>query len=225
MKKFFKWVGIIILVAVALPIAWLLIQDYLNSYSWHQKLTIVVETPSGLKTGSSVTSMRVGLTSFIPGQPGGRGTSRLRGEATIVEVAPGRYLFVLLNQQDNLAQRVFDDHTGQRSKTYKETFSRLSSLRETRTVPTGLIPLLVTFTNINDPTNVKRVYPDDLAASFGTGYELKTITLEITDKPITKGEVEKVLGWWNNLSTFIGGNIKRKYSDPFYGLGKSNFRR
>ena len=37
--------------------------------------------------------------------------------------------------------------------------------------------------------------PDDLAAHFGPGYALSSITLAITDEPVTKGRVEAVLGW------------------------------
>ncbi|MEP3196791.1 MAG: hypothetical protein ABJO57_02900, partial [Lentilitoribacter sp.] len=48
------------------------------------------------------------------------------------------------------------------------------------------------------PTSVKEVDPANLAATFGPGYSLQSITLEITDDPVTEGEVEKVLGWLND---------------------------
>ncbi|MCP4188064.1 MAG: hypothetical protein GY763_10735, partial [Gammaproteobacteria bacterium] len=86
-------------------------------------------------------------------------------------------------------------------------------------------PLLVTFTDINDPASVARVDRYDLEKHFGTGVKLKAVTLEITGEPVTRGEVEKVLGWWNNLTVPIGGNVKRKYGDPFYRMGKWDFRR
>ncbi|MCP4081491.1 MAG: hypothetical protein GY743_14690, partial [Planctomycetaceae bacterium] len=56
-------------------------------------------------------------------------------------------------------------------------------------------PLLVTFTDINDPASVKRVDRYDLEKHFGAGVKLKAVTLEITGEPVTKGAVEKVLGW------------------------------
>lgn len=55
-------------------------------------------------------------------------------------------------------------------------------------------PYLVTFKDIADPTSVVRVDPDDLAASFGAGYRLKAITVQVTDEPVTVGIVKK-LGW------------------------------
>ena len=41
--------------------------------------------------------------------------------------------------------------------------------------------------------------PDNLAGTFGPGVLLKRITLEITDEPVTKGKIERVLGWWCDL--------------------------
>lgn len=55
-------------------------------------------------------------------------------------------------------------------------------------------PYLVTFKDIADPTSVVRVDPDDLAASFGAGYRLKAITVQVTDEPVTVGIAER-LAW------------------------------
>ena len=63
----------------------------------------------------------------------------------------------------------------------------------------GALPLLVTFTDIKDPTTVKKVDPDNLAATFGPGVSLKSITLEITDETVTEGKVEKIFVWWPSL--------------------------
>lgn len=76
---------------------------------------------------------------------------------------------------------------------------RFETLRETREVPRNRYPLLVTFTDINDPTTVQRVDPKDLAATFGPGVSLKRITLEITDEKVTEGRVEAMLTWWCTL--------------------------
>ena len=54
--------------------------------------------------------------------------------------------------------------------------------------------MLVTFGDLDDPTSVAEVDPDDLAASFGEGYALKRITVQITDDPVTTG-IEQRLGW------------------------------
>ena len=223
MKKFFKWLIIVVLVFVVLPITWTLVQDYFSGYSWHQKLTIEVETPSGLKTGSSVVFVSIGKTSFIPGQPGGAAISRLRGEAAVVEIAPGRYLFALLGGQKHLAQKVFDSDIPRGQRTFKNVFGRFPDLRETRSVSTDLIPLLVTFTDINDPMSVQKVSPNDMSKIFGPNYRLKSIMLEITEESVTMGRIDEVLDWLAALEGgyLHGGSSSRGAPLGLYG---SNFK-
>ncbi|WP_447971531.1 hypothetical protein [Nitrospira sp. M1] len=109
-----------------------------------------------------------------------------------------RYLFALLNggkhgsDLGNIGINVFRDLLPKGSP---ELFAALSSLRLKREVLPEYYPLLVTFTDIHDPTTVKKVESDDLTAMFGPGVTLKRITLEITDEPVTEGEIEQVLGW------------------------------
>jgi hypothetical protein len=54
---------------------------------------------------------------------------------------------------------------------------------------------LVTFDDITKPETVREVEPADLAAVFGEGVRLKTVTLEITEEAVTVGLVEGLLGW------------------------------
>jgi hypothetical protein len=42
---------------------------------------------------------------------------------------------------------------------------------------------------------VRQADPANLAATFGEGFKLRAIKLEITGERVTEGEVEKVLGW------------------------------
>jgi len=159
-------------------------------WSWHEKITAEVDTPDGVVTGSSV--IRRSLThtdsSFAP--PEARGASSgVSGEAAVVEVMPGRYLFVLLKDLPNTFSVFFPGEAP------VEMANRLETFREKRDVPRDLYPLLVTFADINDPTTVQRVDPDNLAATFGRGFSLKRITLEITEEKVTEGRVEGLLTW------------------------------
>lgn len=196
MKRFFRWaVGLIVIVIVGYNVIG-------PDFTWSQTLVLEIETPSSLKTGTSTVSMAVGRHSGIPGF-GSRGYKSLRGEATVVEVAPGRYLFALLSGQKELAQKVFADDIIPRSKGYGQSLKLLVGLRKTRAIPLDQYPLLVTFDDINDPISVKRIDPNDFAASFGEGYGIKSITLEISRSNMLwifggyapTGQVKKVLGW------------------------------
>jgi hypothetical protein len=139
----------------------------------------------------------------------------VRGEATVVDLGNGRYLFALIKGTERRGLATF----GGSDKLPMDTDGLLSLVKatdasrgESREVSSVYRPLLVTFADINDPASVTRVDPDDLAASFGPGYALTSITLAITDETVTKGRVEAVLGWinsdevlknpvWRNLSS------------------------
>ncbi|MCG7495092.1 toxin-activating lysine-acyltransferase [Thalassobius sp. Cn5-15] len=61
----------------------------------------------------------------------------------------------------------------------------------------------VGFEDYSDPKSVFVVDPADLAASYGEGYALTRLTLQITDDPLTQGEVEKVLGWLRGYEEWL----------------------
>ncbi|MEP4423828.1 MAG: hypothetical protein ABJ354_20510, partial [Nitratireductor sp.] len=89
------------------------------------------------------------------------------------------------------------EELGERRSDYETLYPKIAGFRGVREVAREAYPLLVTFTDIADPTTVRRVDPDDLAATFGPGVALKRITLEITDEKVTEGRVKAVLGWMN----------------------------
>ncbi|WP_162841480.1 hypothetical protein [Salaquimonas pukyongi] len=169
-----------------------------ESWNWHQKLTVTVETPQGEKSGSAVQQVTWKNDTLVPGSPGGRAVNGLRGEAAVVELGSGRYLFALINGAATLAQHVVLDPAMAKAP-FEERGAALEQVGRKGTVPRKYIPQLVTFSNIDNPASVKAVDPDDLAATFGPGYRLKSVTLEITDEPVTDGEVEKVLGWLKDV--------------------------
>ena len=71
------------------------------TYSWRQKLTLEVDTPTGLVTGAAVVQVWVTYFSDARANFGTEVTHEMRGEATVVEVLPGRYLFALLKDSEN----------------------------------------------------------------------------------------------------------------------------
>ncbi|MEX2490602.1 MAG: hypothetical protein WD425_02455, partial [Nitrospirales bacterium] len=104
-------------------------------------------------------------------------------------------LFALLTYDAYLTGKVFHDLVGGVVTQPEEWASEIDDVQEIRELAPEDYPLLVTFTDITDPTTVKTVDPDNLAATFGPGVSLKRITLEITDEPVTEGKIENVLRW------------------------------
>jgi len=202
-----------------------------NSYEWNQKVTVVVETPQGERAGSSVQSVSYRKLGQSVPLEGNSSSWQVEGEAVVVELPAGRYLFALLKGETTYG----DVHHVLPSVVYPTTGPRTHealSWAAGQSAGTALPvegrnrPLLVTFTNINDPASVRRVDPDDLAASFGPGYALKAITLEISKDPVTVGVVESVLSWFHNVERLIPSErIPRlaKDAQPIHGVGKLDF--
>ena len=55
-------------------------------------------------------------------------------------------------------------------------------------------PEFVIFKDMSDPKTVEQVDPDNLGASLGKGYALKSISVQVTSEEITTG-IEKRLRW------------------------------
>lgn len=195
MRKLF--IGLMLV--VCLPVAYFWIAY--PSYSWKQKTHISVQTPSGLKSGSATVFVKWSDGPKILPDPPKR-SYQYEGEATVVDLGEGKYLFALINGAELLGLKVFGNglytqFTDGLGPAIKHT---AKSGEQEKPIPPEVMPLLVTFDDINDPASVKEVNPNNLAATFGTGYALKSITLEITDEPVIVGEVEK-FGFMQKLKT------------------------
>jgi hypothetical protein len=86
-------------------------------------------------------------------------------------------------------------------------------------------PLLVTFTDLADPKTVRRIDPGNLAASFGPGYVLKAITLEITDEKTSGGRIENILRWlaWPRERFLAAGGGETPLKVPGQTVGRDDF--
>ena len=209
---------------------------------YRYKETLVVETPQGIRTGSTVIEVRM----YKEGQsnPFARGGihGEFEGEAAEVDLPNGRTLFALLTSPSNygwakgayqmlaqltpeeMAQPYDPNNTG-----FDIQFRRAMALKGPQILPrmmpsaapshdpVSAYPWLVTFSDIKEPTSVQAVDPDNLAASFGPGYKLKAIVLEKTDEPVSEG-IEKEIG-----TTFFAkwdqarqDALKNTINDPYF---------
>jgi hypothetical protein len=136
-----------------------------STYKWRQKLTLEVDTPTGVVSGAAVVAVWVTYFSDANANFGTQVTHEIAGEATVVEVSPDRYLFALLKGSEsrfiNAAQDRFKGLRGGQS------LARIPRQTEPVVLTGNLIPMLVTFDDINDPKSVRKVDPDDLDATFG----------------------------------------------------------
>jgi hypothetical protein len=180
--------------------------------SYRYKLTLAVNTPEGVKRGSSVVEVLFYDVSFPE-----RGTMhKLRGEALYLDLGPeARPLIALLTSRrqpkyaksyteyqkairwtldagpgDNILAELY----GPRSADLMDDVARIAHLRGARKINPNDLPDLVTFADVNDPKTVIEVDPNDLQAALGPNITWNEITLESTDEPVSKG-IELKLPW------------------------------
>ncbi len=194
-----KFLVLSIVVLAALYGGYKLLFPNYPTYSWHQKMTVEVETPDGIKTGSSVISVK-----WVDGSnPANRWNHYIRGEAVVIDMGDGGYLYALLRGLSNQtnASLMFAAAISKRKGrvTDKKLFAEVVSKRDRASglvdLPDHLYPTLVTFEDIDTPTTVKIIEPHDFVKYFGEGMKLKRITLEVVEAPLTWGRVENILTW------------------------------
>ncbi|MBB4640568.1 hypothetical protein [Rhizorhapis suberifaciens] len=167
--------------------------------TYHFRMTVEIDTPEGLRTGSSVYEVRANnKTALLPEEA--KRAWGVKGEAVAVDLPGGRTMFALLKTgaiHGDLAGLSMTALDPAFKNDVVESAARISArqnIRQSAEVRPEDYPMLVTFRNMADPTSVARVDPVNLAPSFGAGYRLKRITVAVTDEDVTTG-IEKRLGW------------------------------
>lgn len=154
---------------------------------WRVKQTLTIETPQGDVTSSVVRAKVMWKDRLFNTSP-----SRATGEALVIEVSPGRYLFATIQEiRPNEVKLLFPNDMRLRDSAPKLH----TVIGRPVEIPPDEYPLMVTFGDLKDPTSVQEVNPSNLPATFGPGYKIKSYTVEITDEPVTAGRVEALLPW------------------------------
>ena len=162
--------------------------------SYRFRMTVEVETPQGLKTGSSVMEITSYKTMKLTSEEHAGGGS-FRGEALVVELADGP-LFVLLKNDGTgqpLDTRVTSALSGESSfrtvDDYVAAVGKLGGMfgSAKAELPRADGPLMVRFRDIDDPKSVDQVDPEAIG--------VKRIVVETTNDDVTTG-IEQRLGWF-----------------------------
>jgi hypothetical protein len=198
-----------IVAAAILALGWLIFD---GSTTWprtiHFRLTLVVDTPEGERSGSSVVQIKIRFPGFLM-EAVGSITTAVLGEATMVDLGPRGLLFALLVSEKELAsggtgpyplpfrsddyRGKYPNNDGSNAQT-ASFFDELNRVKPKAEILLNDLPMLVRFRDPKDQTSIERVDPSDLSASFGSGVKLKRATVEITDDPVTK-TIEIALPW------------------------------
>ena len=170
---------------------------------YRYRLTVEVETPWGLRTGSSVIQVASHVASKYALRPGFV-TTQIKGEAAAVDLPGGKVLFALLtkpDRADGADSYAFDALISQPwsgGEEYIRDVNALVARHDVGVLPAKDYPLLVTFGDTKNVTTITRVEPTDLSKHFGNGVRLRRITIQITDQPVTQS-IERRLTWLTHM--------------------------
>lgn len=242
MKKVGITLVCLIVALVAVTLAWNVAYP---SGTWRYKITVEVETPEGIKTGSAVREVTVQLTPKIT--PETKPTTSLKGEAVVVDLGKRGVVFALLK-----GHRMGEDH-GTFLPFYAFPFWAEWSSKDTihyyrnlKAGPTEIepdkYPLFVRFRDQKAPKTIENLYEvdwclerhtdgtctktgfhvvaDRFEDAFGEGVRLKSVTVEMTDAEITR-QVKTFMPSYEDV-TYMQWFRSLPYGDP-KKIGPYNF--
>jgi hypothetical protein len=186
---------------------------FVHDRTFRLRLTLTVETPEGVRTGSSVTEQTITFGPFQLryGSVGWGIGSFLTGEGVVVDlgergllvatlVGPnwirspgwsggGGYAVWPFSEQDNSRNSPEGLSNAER---YMVHLDEVKRVKQKADISPKELPVLVRFSDPKSPTSMSLVDPLDLAGAFGPGVKLKTATVEVTDDPITHSIKERL---------------------------------
>jgi len=170
---FLKWIGPLALLAA------LVIGDQIriNRPGHKYRLTVELETPEGVKSGT-------GILAVTPDRGySRRGRTTASGDAIFVDLGGGKNLVALLAHVDKsldldainyVALRAYGAAGGKRV-----SFNEMNRMTGVVPVTGELMPVLVTFADPANPGTARTVPPNEPEAALGKGYRLRAITAEV----------------------------------------------
>ena len=197
--------------------AWYAYGEIFLTERWQYKTTVEIETPEGMKSGSvvrQVTNRSNTLFGISLPDVGSR-ISNVKGEAVVIDLGKGVIVFGLIEHGSygEFYSAFKIKNPSNSSDDFKKLKKGLSAQLELRNWPQ-----FVTFTDIKDPKSVILVHGrrfdvktqdllpvDDTEKALGPGVKINTITLTITNEPLTWGHVDQYLSkdFWNKYTQWI----------------------
>jgi hypothetical protein len=185
-----------------------------KSYTYKYRITVSVRDHGKLKAASNVVAVKESI-----GLDRNPGYAVLCGEAVVIPLQDGKYLFALLK---GAGQSVVPGKYQWRSGPTGVLLNRLGletqwsrndkgllKLPVTRT-PVDLyyyeMPDFVTFANLRDPITITSVNPENPEPALGNNVHIEKVTLQVTDEKVTRGSVKPLLPWLVSGNAFIDGS-------------------
>jgi hypothetical protein len=188
------------------------------------RMTVEVDTPAGVRSGTSVMENRV--RHFIPIMMDGVGIIfETKGEALAVDLPDGRTLFLLVRPDcDYLDRALIAANEGAARPALSRRYDRMAPRKFARDMrrtgalvtipPDERCTRMVWFRDLADPGSFEQADPEALAASLGPGVSLRRITFQASNDDISR-DILKRLPWVAEGSVWLSTKSKESWhSDP-----------
>lgn len=206
-----KWV---VIAGVLLILPFLLeVTGIFATGTWRYKMTVVVETPEGIKEGSVVRQLSNSAVAIkILDLPEAGNPPSFKGEAVVVDLGERGLLFAILaiDPYYEFYEAFRERQSGASTVEGIRDFNRVSIGTKKIISPETFqyYPIFVTFKDINDPKSVERVFAidrtglryqepnkiiDNTEEILGKGFKIKEVFIERTREPVTWGLVDQYL--------------------------------
>ena len=195
----------------AIPLAW---SEVFPSYTWRYKITVNVETPEGLKSGSAVREVtnRDNTILGVKFPEAGARISKVKGEAVVIDLGKRGVLFGLIDHDSY--RELYSAFSVRDPSNTSDDFHKLDlGMKADLNIDR---PKIITFKDMNDPKSIEIVYQqkmgsyigkvldvdDNFEKLFGAGVVLKSISIEITGEKITWGKIHGYLGKLHSVGPY-----------------------
>jgi len=190
-----KWLAILLAVGL---VVWAVMALAFPTYTHRYRLTIEVDTPQGVRSGSSVIEVERSDQRWVLIAQG-RYVFRVRGDAVFVDLGEGRNLVALMAfgpRAENIDQMIslWVEAYGQYKWDENAWAGRIKMQGPVELKP-PLIPTLITFSDVSDPKTARLVRSDEFEKAFGQGVRFRRAWLEMRNaSPVLA--IERRLPWW-----------------------------
>lgn len=201
MRKFLIIGGFLIALFFVAPA----IAEYINTDRFNYKVTVEVQTPEGIKTGSAVREFK--LVRAFPEIQGLFDTRTfIKGEAVAVDLGARGVLFAVIETNDHNA--IFETIKSPSVPYSREGMAYYKSIvGQKADLSFDDYPRLIKFEDIENPGSVQLTYvtddydyklpgggwvvrrkilQDNFEKLFGAGVKINRITVEVTSEPLTR---------------------------------------
>ena len=192
--------------------------------SYRYKLTIAVETPEGIKTGSNV--VELDYYKSWSGEP-----HRTYGQALALDLGASGMLVALLTQgrgqawgDDDPKGIVFKNCDGgtRIGLSSIDVVRRIAACKAVYPVAVSDLPDILFFKDAKDPGSAAVVDPQNLDTVLGPGIVIRSATIQLTDEALTRG-VDDHLPWVRSWRGKIDSPLLHTPEHIFNSVGRFDF--